>query len=192
MNEINPGPFAVADFADVATLSIEAWSVVPDADWGSPTATLEWSRFETADHTIDCVFSYAFLLASRAQGAYPPFGEVHALAGATPLDLVDGLRAVTNLLLATITVASPDTRAIIWRRPEPTLGSPKDFAARGAHELILHTHDICAGLRVDFDPPRDVCQRLADHTAAWPYGDLERTADPWSDLLARSGRARVG
>ena len=71
MNEIDPGPFTVADFADVATLSIEAWNSVPDADWGSLAAGLEWSRFETADHTIDCVFSYAFFLASRAQASYP-------------------------------------------------------------------------------------------------------------------------
>ena len=191
MNEINPGPFTVADFAAVATLAINAWTAVPDADWPSRAATLEWSRFETADHTIDCVFSYAFFLASRAQTAYPAFGEVHALDGATAEDLLAGLRATTNLLVGVVTVASADTRAIIWRRPEPTLGSPKDFAARGAHELILHTHDICAGLDVDFDPPRELCDRLVEHTAEWPYGDLARTEDPWSDLLARSGRARV-
>lgn len=83
MNEINHGPFTVADFAEVAALSIGVWSAVPDDDWASPAATLEWSRFETADHTIDCVFSYAFFLASRSQDAYPPFGEVHALDGAT-------------------------------------------------------------------------------------------------------------
>ncbi len=190
MNGIDSGPFTAEDLAVVATLAIEAWSSVPDAEWASPAGTLDWSRFETADHTIDCVFSYAFFFASRAQAAYPSFGEVHALDGATPEDLVAGIRAMTNLLIATITVASPDIRAIIWRRPEPTLGSPNDFAARGAHEFMLHTHDICTGTDVAFDPPRDVCQRLVDHTAEWPYGKLARTSDPWSDLLARSGRAR--
>ena len=99
---------------------------------------------------------------------------------------------MTNLLGAAVATAPPETRAIIWRRPERTTGSPNDFAARGAHELALHTYDICTGLDVAFDPPRDICQRLVDHTADWPYGELERTDDPWSDLLARSGRARVG
>ncbi len=192
MNEINPHPFTVADFADVAALAIGAWSAVTDSEWASTAATLEWSRFETADHTIDCVFSYAFFLAARAQDAYPRFGEVHTVDGATPRDLVDGLRAMTNLLCAAVATAPPETRAIIWRRPEPTLGSPNDFAARGAHELALHTYDICADLDVAFDPSRDICQRLVDHTADWPYGELERTDDPWSDLLTRSGRARVG
>lgn len=189
MNEINHGPFTVADFAEVAALSIGVWSAVPDDDWASPAATLEWSRFETADHTIDCVFSYAFFLASRSQDAYPPFGEVHALDGATRRDLVDGLRAMTNLLTAAVTTAPPETRSIIWRRPKPTTGAPNDFAARGAHELALHTYDICAGTDVAFNPPRDLCQRLVDHTVDWPYGTLQRTDDPWSDLLARSGRA---
>ena len=191
MSGIGSGAFTVADLTEVAELAIEAWSSVPELDWHSPAGTLEWSRFETADHTIDCVFSYAFFFASRAQDSYPSFGEVHALEGATPEDLVAGLRATTNLLIGVITVASSDARAIIWRRPEPTLGSPNDFAARGAHELALHTHDICADTGVSFDPPQDVCQRLVDHTAAWPYGQLARTDDPWSDLLARSGRARV-
>jgi hypothetical protein len=40
--------------------------------------TLEWSCFKTADHTVDCVFSYAFFLASRRTDRYPPFGELHA------------------------------------------------------------------------------------------------------------------
>ena len=191
MNEINLGPFTAADFTEVAALSIGAWGAVSDADWASPAAGLEWSRFATADHTIDWLFSYAFFLASRAQDAYPAFGEVHAEDGATPHDLVDGLRAMTNLLAGAVTTAPPQTRSIIWRRPEVTTGAPNDFAARGAHELAVHTHDICAGTNVAFDPPRDVCQRLVDHTVDWPYGTLERTNDPWSDLLARSGRARV-
>ena len=47
MNEINPRPFTVADFTEIAALSIGAWSAVPGADWASPAATLEWSRRAT-------------------------------------------------------------------------------------------------------------------------------------------------
>ena len=176
----------------VAALAIETWDAAVELDWTVAADTLEWSCFETADHTIDCVFSYGFLFASRAQAASPRFGEVHALADATPTDLVAGLRAMSNLLIGAITTAPAGTRAIIWRRPEPATGSPNDFAARGAHELMLHTHDIGAGLGIPFDPPRAICQRLVEHTASWPYGELQRTDNAWSDLLARSGRARVG
>lgn len=184
----NVEPFTAEDFAAVSALTLDAWQSGLERDWSVPAGTLEWSCFRTADHVIDCVFSYAFFLASRAQTAYPPFGEVHALPEATPADLVDGLRATTNLLYAAVVAAPPGTQAIITRHPRPRTGSPEDFAARGGHELILHAYDVSCGLDVPFDPPREICQRLMDHTVDGPFGDVVRTDDPWSDLLRRSGR----
>lgn len=125
----NVEPFTAEDFAALSAFALDAWQSGLARDWSVPAGTLEWSCFETADHTIDCVFSYAFFLASRARTAYPPFGEVHALPEASPADLVD--------------------------------------------------------------PLRELCQRLMDHTADWPFGEVVRTDDPWSDLLQRSGRALV-
>jgi hypothetical protein len=185
-------PFTVDDFDTLSELVLAAWGSAVERDWSVPAGTLEWSCFTTADHTVDCVFSYAFFLASRAQDAYPPFCELHALPGATPADVVDGLRAACTMLSSVIKTAEPDVRAILDYRPEPTTGSPPDFAARGAHELILHAYDVCTGLDVPFDPPRELCQRLRDHTRGWPYGPVvEPAGDPWSDLLERSGRPRL-
>jgi uncharacterized protein (TIGR03083 family) len=183
--------FSVGDFDALSGLVLSAWGSGVALDWSVPAGTLEWSCFTTADHTVDCVFSYAFFLASRAQDGYPPFSELHALPGATPSNIVDGLRASCTLLSSAIRTAAPDVRAILYYRPEPTTGSPPDFAARGAHELILHAHDVCTGLGIPFDPPRDLCRRLRDHTRDWPYGTAVTTDDPWSDLLERSGRARA-
>jgi hypothetical protein len=61
--------------------------------------------------------------------------------------------------------------------------------------LILHAHDVCAGLGVPLVPPADACARLRDHTHGWPHwtGPGWRppptTDDPWHDLLVGSGRA---
>jgi len=184
--------FTVDDFDRLSALVLAAWSSGLDRDWSARAGTLEWSCFTTADHTVDCVFSYAFFLASRAQHAYPPFCELHALPDATPADLIDGLRAAATMLSAVIVTAEPDARAIIRYRPEPETGSPPAFAARGAHELILHAHDVCSGLGVEFDPPRDLCRRLWVSAQEWPMDPaVVATADPWSDLLARSGRPRA-
>ena len=181
--------FTANDLSKLADSAVVAWQAGLDQDWSVPAGTLTWSCFLTADHTVDCVFSYALFLASRATDAYPPFGEVHALAEATPNDLVNGLVAMTNLLIAIVTTTPPEVRAIIRRHPAPAVGTPEDFAARGAHELLLHTHDICAGLGVPFMPPEPACLRLRDHTAPWPIGpEMAATADPWQDLLRRSGR----
>ena len=185
------GPFTADDFERLSRFVVEAWKSGLDRDWSVPAGTLEWSCFRTADHTVDCVFSYAFFLASRRQDRYPPFGELHALADASPADLVNGLQAVSTLLTAVIMTAEPDTRAVIGLWPHLETGTPQDFAARGAHELILHAHDVCTGLGVPFDPPRDLCQRLWEHSRDWPMGVLANpTADPWSNLLERSGRPR--
>ena len=66
---------------------------------------------------------------------------------------------------------------------------------RAGLELILHAHDVCAGLGVDFEPDAGLCARLRDHTSSWPewtieWDGLSRSDDPWGDLLAASGRAR--
>jgi hypothetical protein len=184
------GPFSPDDFAELSALVVAAWTAGLDRDWSARAGTLDWSCSTTADHTIDCVFSYALFLAARRRDVYPPFTELHALPGATPGDLVNGLAAVCEMLSAVIAHAPADASAIIFGAG-PT-GNPRDFAARGGLELILHAHDVCAGLGVPFDPPRDLCARVRAHTDDWPgVGDIHETDDPWSDLLARSGRPRV-
>lgn len=185
-------PFTAADFDELSRLVVEAWQSGLDRDWSVPAGTLEWSCFTTADHTVDCVFSYALFLASRRQDRYPPFTELHALPEATPADIVNGLRAVSTMLLAVIAEAPPATRSVISGPPFLATGTPQDFAARGGLELILHAHDVCTGLGIRFEPPRDLCERLRESTGTWPIGpDVSPTDDQWSDLLQRSGRARL-
>jgi uncharacterized protein (TIGR03083 family) len=191
-----PAPLSPDDFAVVSRLVLDSWTSAVDRDWSVPAGTLEWSCWKTAEHTVDCVFSYAFFLASRATTAYPPFDELRASPSATPADLVDGLRAATNLLSAAIATAPQGTRAIIRQRPAPTTGSPIEFAARGALELALHGHDIASGLGVRLRPDDAICRRLFDSTATWPgvaqraTAQHPRTGDPWADLIVRSGRPR--
>jgi hypothetical protein len=186
---VTDGPFTPDDFAALSALVVDTWRSGADRDWTVPAGTLDWSCWKTAEHTVDCVFSYAFFLASRRTHAYPGFTELRALPGDTTTELVDGLRAVTTMLWAVVVTAPPSTRAIIRRRPAPETGSPADFAARGAHEMILHADDVCTGLGVGFDPPRDLCARLVAHTASWqPLGPPPPLADPWHQLLVRSGR----
>jgi hypothetical protein len=184
--------FTAADLKVVSEYVIERWSGALDRDWSVPAGPVDWSCLRTADHTIDCVFSYALFLTSGRQASYPPFGELHALDEAGPADLVEGLRAVSRILWACVTTADPNERAIIRRRP-PETGAPNDFAARGGHEMILHASDVCRGLGVEFDPPRKVCERLWRHTSSWtPFGGtMPATGDSWHDLLVRSGRTRV-
>jgi hypothetical protein len=182
--------FSVDDLRSISDLAIETWQSGLDRDWSVPAGTLEWSCRKTAEHAVDTVFAPAFFLASRRQHAYPAFDVLRASPDATIEDLIDGLRATTNMLWAVIVTAEPDVRAIIRRRPAVETAPPPDFAPRGALELILHTYDISTGLGIPFDPPRDLCGRLFAHTRNWPQDPIERTDDSWSDLLASRGRPR--
>ena len=182
-------PFSVEDFCALSALADRALRSGLDRDWSVPAGTLDWSCSQTLDHTIDCVFSYALFLGSRRQDSYPPFRELHALEGATPLDLVQGLHAVATMLEGVIRVVPPDTQAVLLRRPTVVTGGPDDFAARGAHEMVLHVHDIASGLGVAFAPPREQCERLLDRTDGWPgQQPIVPSGGAWTDLLGRSGR----
>lgn len=184
-------PFTPADLRLVGDLAIEAWASGVDRDWSVPAGTLEWSCWQTADHTVDCVFSYALFLGSRKVDGYPPFDLLRALPEAGPADLVDGLRSVVDMLWSMITAAPADARATLFDgREGPVVGGPAEFAPRGGLELAIHAHDVCSGLGVAFEPPADVVQRLLDASAGWrgEGGPFSPTGDPWADLVVRSGR----
>ncbi|HEX2382596.1 MAG TPA: hypothetical protein VHI95_08180 [Acidimicrobiales bacterium] len=186
--------FSLADMESLTELVATTWLKGSDRDWSVAAGTLEWSCTRTAAHAVDTVIAPAMFLASRYVDHYPA-GELTFGDEPTPGQLVEGLRTATNILAAVVTVAEPEVRAIIWLRPEPETRPPADFVPRAGLELILHAHDVCAGLGVPFEPPADLCGRLREHTREWPmwklWSELPCTDDPWGDLLAASGRRRI-
>jgi hypothetical protein len=194
------GPFTRADLDEVAALVVSSWRSGVDRDWAAPAGTLSWTCAKTADHTVDAVLAVAVFLASRKQDGYPDWGWGEFTMGADPRpdNLVEALPTVTRILSAVIVAAEPGAAAVIWRRPRVMARPAADYAARGALELILHGHDVCAGLGVEFEPPAALSRRLRDHTRDWPHWStpgwsaLPATDDPWSDLLTSAGRRRTG
>jgi hypothetical protein len=189
-------PFTHEDLDVVTACVADAWRAGADRDWSVPAGTLEWSCARTADHALDAVLAVAFFLASGRRDGYPEWGWT------TPTPCQDGrpdlagdaMAAVGRVLSAVIATAPPGASAVIWRRPLPEVRPASDFAARGALEMILHGHDVCADLGVPFSPPPDVCTRLREHSRGWPHWrtpgwhEAAATDDPWADLLAASGR----
>jgi|GEM_PF-3320853 len=188
--------FTVSDLHRLSGLVAATWGAAADHDWSVQAGTVEWSCLRTADHAVDCVYAPAFFLASRKVDGYPEMGSDMTLGPkATPAGIVESLGIATRLLAAVVNDAEPGTEAVIVRRPTILTGRPADFVPRGALELILHAHDVCRGLEIDFDPPGELCYRLREHTLSWPmwtraWPGLERTDDAWGDLLNGSGRSR--
>ena len=186
--------FSIGDMVTLTALVSSAWLSGADRDWSAQAGQLEWTCLHTADHAVDCVYAPAFFLASRKVDDYPTEGGDLTLgAKATPPLLVESLNTATRILRAVINDCQPDDRAVIFRGTHMTISPPADFAPRAALELALHAYDVCQGLDIDFLLPRDLCQRLRDHTRQWPFwsftgAGLPFTTDPWLDLLVGSGR----
>jgi hypothetical protein len=174
----------------------ERWTAGADADWSAPAGTLEWSCTATADHAVDCVYAAAVFLASRRTDRYPDVPIFTAGPDATVSQLVESLHVMCRLVVDVVDGAGSDVRAVLFAGPEPTLGAPADFVPRAGLELILHAHDVCAGLGVDYEPDADLARRMRSHISGSPLwtngfgGAVTHTVDPWGDLLLATGRSR--
>ena len=196
MPPVSNDPFTTDDLDRLAGAAVSAWRTGRDRDWSARAGTLDWSCRRTADHAVDAVLAVAMFLAARRQDGYPDWwGERTLGRDARPEDLAQGLEAAARLLSGIVAATPADVRAVIWRRPLVEVRGPADFAPRGALELILHAHDVSAGLGVPLVPPADACLRLREHTRGWPHWSSPGwrpapiTDDPWHDLLVGSGRA---
>jgi hypothetical protein len=158
-------------------------------DWSAVAGSLEWNCWQTVDHVIDCVFSYAFQLASRAQNGFLPFQELHAMPAAQPSELVAGLRGITELLSGLLGSVPSDAEA---SDGVFTL-DVDDWAVRAAYEMLLHTHDVVVGLGARFDPPAPMCAWVIASPKLWMLdrAAIATIADPWEALLVGSGRVPI-
>jgi mycothiol maleylpyruvate isomerase-like protein len=181
-----------ADDVDLAVrLTTEAFTGAAD-NWDAPAGTLEWTCWETAEHVADDLFFYATQLGARAWPREVPFGygalreggpelTITAKRAAGPAGLLQVVEACGALLTAVVRTASPDARAHHVFGD----GDAEGFAAMGIVEVLVHGHDIAAGLGVDWQPPAGLCARVL----ARLFPDVVPTADPWRTLLWATGRA---
>jgi hypothetical protein len=191
--------FSPNDLMALTEVVAGAWRLGADHDWSVPAGTLAWSCTQTADHAVDTLLAPAFNLASRLEdrGVGMHWGIFTMGPDATPERLVEGLETASRILCSVVIAAEPGARAFIRSRPRPESAPAADFVPRGGLELALHAHDVCAGLRVPFEPPDGVVGRLREHVRPWPawgasWGRLTSTDDAWGDLLHASGRTRYG
>ncbi len=180
------GSMRSEELSDLSDFALHAILEVLEEDWSRPAFGLEWSCWQTVDHLIDCLFSYTFQVAARAQSGFLPFHELHAQSGATPEDLLVGLRGILGALQTVLDAA-----------PEGTTASdgvfalaPSDWRARAAYELVLHTYDVVSAFHRDFSLSDELSRSLIECDTLWmmDHEVARTTTDPWSGLLISSGR----
>jgi hypothetical protein len=181
--------------ATEATEATEA-AEAAEADWDAGAGSLEWTCWETVEHLADDLFSYAaqlgphspppdrevpFVWAARRSGG--PANVVFADRAAGPAGLLQVLEASGALLVAMVRVTPPEVLA------HHVFGAadPEGFAAMGIVEILVHTHDVAAGLGLTWAPPAQLCDRVL----ARLFPGAPTDPDRWRTLLWATGRAEL-
>ncbi|MFJ6791380.1 hypothetical protein [Streptomyces angustmyceticus] len=192
-----PSSAVAADDLDRAVqLAVAVLHTAPPTGWDGKAGSLEWDCWETVEHLSDDLFAYAVQLGPRRpplEGNVPfvwqsrrpggPANAVHADRAAGPAGLLQVLEASGALLVAMVRTASPQVRA----HHVFGVSDPEGFAAMGALETLVHTHDLAVGLGLDWNPPADVCARVL----ARLFPDVQEAAASWPTLLWATGRAEL-
>jgi hypothetical protein len=183
---VQNGSMRSEELSDLSDCAVQAVLEVQEEDWSRPAFGLEWTCWQTVDHLIDCLFSYTFQVAARAQSVFLPFNELHAQSGATPEDLGAGLRGILVALQAVLDAAPEGTTA-----SDGVLAlEVSDWRARAAYELVLHTYDVVSAFQRDYSVSDELSRSLIECDTLWMMDhEVARTnADPWTGLLSGSGR----
>jgi hypothetical protein len=94
--------------------------------------------------------------------------------------LLEVFEACGSLLTAMVHTAPPGRQSFHNYGPS----DPSDFAAMGVVEVLVHMHDVAAGLDLDWSPPGDLCAAALRRLFPQAPGDT----DPWAALLWSTGR----
>lgn len=180
------GAGAPASFTATAARVLGDLAPLAGGDWSARAGELEWSCEQTAVHVVDCLLSYTLQLGARRTDGWLPLEPVRASASATPPDLLDALAAACATFSAVLAVTPPAVTAT----DGVAALAVGDWAARGAYELLVHGHDIAAGLGGTIDPPDALCAWILSSPDLWMVdrARAESGARPWAQLLLGSGR----
>jgi hypothetical protein len=147
-------------------------------DWSVPAGELEWDCRATLEHILDTLLLYAAHLAIRADRGLPYLR--HGDPAAPVRHLVRNLASAAGVLAA---VAEASPSGTLAYHPAGS-SDAEGFCAMGCDELLVHAHDIAAGLGVPFRPPDEVAAGVLGRLFPWaPAND-----DPWARLLWANGR----
>ncbi|HWS33062.1 MAG TPA: hypothetical protein VN408_10000 [Actinoplanes sp.] len=165
-------------------------------DWRQPAAGLEWTVWETLEHTADDLFAYAGQISSATppQDDYVPFGwrqlrdggpalTVFVKEDAKPEGLIDVLLSSGGLLTAAVLTTPADRLAY---HPYG-ISDPAGFAAMGVVETLVHMHDVARALDVPWTPPEDLCDRALRRL----FRDAPADGSRWAALLQVTGRGET-
>ncbi|MET9021579.1 hypothetical protein ABZV93_16470 [Actinopolymorpha sp. NPDC004070] len=182
--------------ADVETVVADAADTLAQAegqDWHVPAGDLEWTCWETIEHTADDLFAYAAQLGPRRppRDTHVPFGCERRRPGGPANTIFADPEAGNAGLVQVLEASGAFLSAMVKTVPSTVrahhvfgLADPEGFAAMGILEVLVHMYDVTAGLGLGWQPDPDLCARIL--TRLFP--DVDQGADPWAATLWATGR----
>jgi mycothiol maleylpyruvate isomerase-like protein len=182
------------DVTRTARLARDTLATATRLDWHTPAGGLDWTCWETVEHMSDDLFAYAAQLAPAdpSTSTHVPFGWYRRREGGPlltvfvepaegPSGLLRVFEACAAMLAAMIDAVPPDRRSFHSYGPSDASG----FAAMGVVEILVHMHDVAAGLGLPWSPPADLCIRALHRL----FPSAPSAGEPWPTLLWATGRA---
>ncbi|MGD9956755.1 MAG: maleylpyruvate isomerase N-terminal domain-containing protein [Candidatus Nanopelagicales bacterium] len=170
-----------ADLVEVSAASVAGLVArAPEStDWTAIVPGMEWSLERVVEHVADSFVWYGGqLLRGRLEG-WPPW-SVKLDGDITPDSLGDLLIATSRVLAGVVRSAPADALGF---HPYGIAG-PRDSAAMGCVEVLVHGEDLRRGLDATWTPPREPVVAVLGHL----FSVSDAGADPWGTLLDRCGR----
>jgi len=193
VNTAATSPVTPSDVSRAVALAADTLLTAVDQDWHVPAGSLGWDCWETVEHMADDLFAYAAQLGPRKppQDTHVPFAWQRKHEGAPAITtfadpeagnagLIQMFEACGAFLTAMVATAPPETRA----HHVMGLADPEGFAAMGVVEVVVHMHDVAAGLHVAWTPPEDLCDRALYRL----FPDAPTDTARWPTLLWATGR----
>ncbi|MCM0673262.1 hypothetical protein NCC78_00735 [Micromonospora phytophila] len=194
--EAEPGPVTPDDVLLAVRAAATTLTPALDRDWHVPAGALDWTCWETLEHVADDLFAYALQLGPerppldthvpvicepRRPGG--PASTIFAEPAAGPAGLLQALEGCGGLLAAMVRVTPPTVRA----HHVFGVADPEGFAAMGVVEVLVHLHDVAAGLGLPWEPDAGLCARVRHRLFPAAPADT----DPWQTLLWATGRGEL-
>ncbi|ONI92821.1 hypothetical protein ALI22I_01695 [Saccharothrix sp. ALI-22-I] len=167
---------------EVATEVIGVLDKGVDRDWSTTAGGTRMSCRQMLDHITLAVTGYAGLLIARPQPDRPRYIALRTGndRNASVPECFESITIAATLLSHTVRATGPDVRAYhSWG----TSDAP-GFAAMGAVEMLVHTHDVTSSLGLDWTPPDD----LAAQVVARLFPNAPTDQPPGLALLWGCGR----
>ena len=176
------GKIQPADVVTAGECVADALQAGIDLDWSVRAGNLDWTVDQTISHLTAAPVKYSLYLASRS----PDFIAVTIASwpDATKTERIDAIRSVAHALANIAAATPPDVRAC----HSSGMLDAEGFVALGCLELLVHGHDICAGLGLPLEPSSDLAERLVARLVPWL---VEDDAPSWRKILWHTGRIDI-